>query len=53
MAETDYAFKVAKRSGNEQGELDNFLKLKNFTKRKIYVAEALYCMKLIQSAQGP
>jgi len=53
MAERDYAFKVAKRSGNEQGKWDNFRKLKNLTNRKIKAAEALYYKKLIECAQGP
>ena len=53
MAERDYAFKVAKRSGNEQGKWNNFRKLKNLTNRKIKAAEALYHKNLIESTQGP
>ena len=52
MAERDYAFKVARRSGKEQGKWDNFRKLKNLTNRKIKAAEALYYKNLIESTQG-
>ena len=53
MAERDYAYKVAKRSGGKQEMWDNYRKLKNLTNRKIKAAEALYYKKLIESAQGP
>ena len=53
MAERDYAFKVARRSGNEQGKWDNFRKLKNLTSRKITAAEDFYYKNLTESTQGP
>ena len=53
MAERDYAFKVAKRSGGEQEKWDNYRRLKNLTNRKIRAAEATYYKNLIESAQGP
>ena len=46
MAERDYAFKIAKRSGGQQ-QWDNYRKLKNFTNRKIKAAEAEYYKNLI------
>ena len=52
MAERDYAYKVAKRSGGKQEMWDNYRKLKNLTNRKMKEAEALYYKKLIESAQG-
>jgi len=48
MAERNYVFKVAKRSGSEQGKWD---KLKNLTNRKMKAAEALYYKKLIESTR--
>ena len=42
MAERDYAFKVAKRSGGEKQKWDNYRKIKNFTNRKVKSAEAEY-----------
>ena len=53
LADRDYAFKVAKRSGNDQGKWDTFRKLKNLTNRKIKAAEVLYYNNLIESTQGP
>lgn len=53
MAERDYAYKVAKRSGGKQEMWDNYRKLKNLTNRKMKAAEALYYKKLIETAQGP
>ena len=51
LAERDYAFKIAKRSGGQQW--DNYRKLKNFTNRKIKAAEAQYYKNLIKSAIDP
>ena len=53
MAERDYAFKVATRSGGEQEKWDNYRRSKNLTNRKIRAAEASYYKNLIESAQGP
>jgi len=53
MAERDYAYKIAKRSGGKQEMWHNYRKLKNLTNRKMKAAEALYYKKLIESAQGP
>ena len=53
MAGRDYAFKVAKRSGDEQEKWNNYRRLKNLTNRKIRAAEATYYKNLIESAQGP
>lgn len=51
--ESDYALKIVERSGGEQEEWDNYLRLKNVTNRKIKAAEASYYKNLIESAQGP
>ena len=54
MAERDYVYKVAKRSGGKQVMWDKYCKLlKNLTNRKMKAAEALYHKKLIESTQGP
>ena len=53
MAEKDYAFKVAKRFGIEQGKWESYRKLKKLTSRKIKAAEALYYKKLVEFTQGP
>ena len=53
MAERDYAFKVAKRSGGEKQKWDHYRKIKNFTNRKVKSAEAEYYKNLINSANGP
>ena len=50
MGERDYALKIAKRSGQNW---DNYGNLKNFTNRKIKVAEAKYYKDLIESLLGP
>ena len=52
MAERDYAFKVAERSGGEKQKWNNYRKIKNFTNRKVKYAKAEYYKNLINSANG-